>query len=261
MSEIAIQDRPVPTGAVTRAGEQSQAVLTMIDRAARDPSVDVTKMQALLDMQERVMRRHAEVEFTEAYSRLSSGLPRIKKNGALEYPINKNDPDGPKRKIANFARWEDIDAVIRPLLVAEGFSLSFESAQRPGDGGGLLVTGHLNHVGGHRQSATIPLPLDSSGGKNNLQGYGSTFTYGKRYTATMLLNLIFEGEDDDGKRGGDEFINSVQAAELRQLIEDGKVPLDGFLDYMGTRSIDEIQVADFPRAMNALRKRKPGPRQ
>jgi hypothetical protein len=263
MNDIAIQDSAPPAvqgGALARSNEQTANVLAMIDRAARDASVDVQKMQALLDMQERVMKRHAETEFTEAFARLSARLPRIKKNGTLEYPINKNDPDGPKRKIANFAKWEDIDAAIRPLLTAEGFSLSWESAPRAGEGGGLMVTGHLGHVGGHVRSATIPLPLDTSGGKNNLQGYGSTFRYGQRYTATMLLNFITEGEDDDGVRGADEFISDAQAAQIHAGVKALGRPLDAFLEYMGVRSVEEIQVSDFPRAMNALRPRQGAPR-
>jgi hypothetical protein len=59
--------------------------------------------------------------------------------------------------------------------------------------------------------------LDSSGGKNNIQGMGSSFSYGKRYTTTALLNIVTEGEDDDGARGGARFISEVQADELREL--------------------------------------------
>jgi hypothetical protein len=214
--------------------------------------VNVEKMNALLDMQERLIGRQALAEFNSGFARLQGRLPRIKKNGTLEYPVNKNDPDGPKRKIANFARWEDIMAEIGPLMQEDGFALTFESAPRTGEGGGLIVSGTLLHVAGHSRTASMPLPLDNSGGKNNLQGYGSTFKYGCRYTATMLLNIVTEGEDDDGVRGADEFLSAQQVKEIDALLVSSGANLGGFLDFMEVKSVEEIQVRDFAKAMNSL---------
>jgi hypothetical protein len=85
-----------------------------------------------------------------------------------------------------------------------------------------------------------------------VQGAGSTFSYGKRYTATMLLNLTFEGEDDDGQRGGMQFIDAVAVKQLSDLLMKTNSDLNAFLDFMGVRSIPEIQVRDYPRAINAV---------
>jgi hypothetical protein len=43
------------------------------------------------------------------------------------------------------------------------------------------------------------LQLDTGPGRNQNQAMGSTLSYGKRYTAEMLLNIVREGEDTDGK--------------------------------------------------------------
>ena len=232
--------------------EGGATFLAVIASAARDPAVNVEKMAALLDMQERVVAKRAEAEFNQALARLMKVLPRVKKNGVVEYPEDKNKPQGPKAKAFNFARWEDIDAAIRPLLDAEGFSLSFNSAPRTGDGGGIVVTGTLLHGGGHSRSASIPLALDASGGKNNLQAMGSTFSYGKRYTTTALLNLVFEGEDDDGVRGGMVFASPDQVAQIEALITETKTDRDAFLDYMEAGSVEGIQAKHVPKALNAL---------
>ena len=210
-------------------------------------------------MQDRLLGRQALTEGHQAVARWAARLPRIKKDGQLEYPVNKNDPDGPKRLIARFAKWEDIMAAVQPLLIEQGFALTFKAAPRTGDGGGLLVTGKLLHDAGHSEEASIPLPLDSSGGKNNLQGYGSTFSYGKRYTSTMLLNIVTEGEDDDGARGGVEYINDATAAQIGDTLAKRAIPLDPFLDLLGVRSLGEIEVRDLPRARNALKAWKPDP--
>lgn len=185
------------------AAPQDFSILAIISRAAADPNVNVEKMQALLGMQRDIRREEAEAEFNSAFVRLQRALPIITRKGTLEYPVNKNEPDGPKRKISTFARWEDIMREIQPILDNEGFALSFNTAPRQGDGGGLIVTGTLLHVAGHSRSACIPLPLDASGGKNNLQAYGSAFSYGCRYTARMLLNFVTTDEDDDGKAAGE----------------------------------------------------------
>ncbi len=118
---------------------------------------------------------------------------------------------------------------------------------------GVIVTGTLRHKAGHSETASIgPLPLDTSGGKNNLQGAGSTFSYGKRYTATMLLNLTFEGEDDDGVKGGTQLIDDESVKRLSDLIMETKSDFNRFLKFMEVDGLPEIEVKDFPKAVNML---------
>lgn len=234
--------------------DDAPSLLNIIAEASQNPAVDVGKLSALLELQERVLGKQAEAAFNQAFGRLIPKLPRIKKGGRVEYPKDKKNPDGPKEKAFNFARWEDIDEIIRPLLLEEGFTLSFNTSPRQGDGGGIVVTGTLLHSSGHTRSASIPLALDSSGGKNNIQGMGSTFSYGKRYTTTALLNLVFEGEDDDGKRGGMSFISDAQVAELRGLLDATKTGEARFLETLTSeaRNIEEVEARDFARLKNAL---------
>ncbi|HEV2301510.1 MAG TPA: ERF family protein [Stellaceae bacterium] len=242
---------------IARADPASPAaqMLSLIAKAASDPAVDVAKMQALLAMQKELIAEEARAAFNAAFARLAARLPRVRKSGEVSYPANKNNPEGPQKKAFAYARWEDIDAAIRPLLLDEGFSLSFDTAPHPG--GGAIVTGALLHAAGHEKCASIgPLPLDTSGGKNNLQGAGSTFSYGKRYTATMLLNLTFEGEDDDGRRGGAEFISAEEVKRLSDLLIETKSDLDRFLQFMGVAGLPNIEKRDYPRAVNALVSKK-----
>ena len=221
-----------------------QQVLTAIMSAASDPNVDVAKMRELLGLQKELMAMQAEQQFTEAFQRLSRDLPRIKKNGSVEYK---------GKEAFRFATWDAIDAVIRPLLEREGFILSFDSSQRQGEGGGAVVTGTLSHVGGHRRSASIPLALDGSGGKNSIQGMGSTISYGKRYCATMLLNLV-TAEDDDGHKGGMTFIDEAQEIDLRNLLTLTKTDESRFLSTMCSEVhvLNEVEERDFTRLKNAL---------
>lgn len=225
-------------GAVAAPVEQS-SILSAILALAKDPAVDVAKFEGLMALQERMEARQAEAQFNQAFARLALKLPRIKKDGTVEYADRK----GSAKPAFKFATFASIDDAIRPLLQEEGFSLSFNSAPRQGDGGGIVVTGTLLHVGGHSRVASIPLALDGSGGKNSIQGMGSTFSYGRRYTTVMLLNLVTE-DDDDGVRGGTKFITADQVAELEALLKEVGREEGPFLDRMfggAVRSFEEIE--------------------
>lgn len=232
------------------------SLLGFVAMAVKDPTIDVAKLQALLTMQREILADEARTQFNQAMNRLQMRLPRIKKNGVVEYPVDKNKPDGPKREAFKFAKWEDVDAGIRKLLNEEGFSISFNTAPRVGDGGGLTVTGELLHTAGHVKTASMTLPLDTSGGKSNLQGYASSASFGSRYVTKWLLNLVFEGDDDDGVAGGKSYINTEMKQRITTLIREAKADLEKFLIFARAQSVDEILVEDYARVVNMLEKKK-----
>lgn len=170
----------------TAVADYGNGLLEVIARAARDPSVDIDKMERLIAMQERVQIRDAEVAFADAFATMQPNLPAIGKNGQI---VHKG------QIISEFAEWEDINKAITPVLSEHGFSLSFKPETTNGT---IAVKGILRHRLGHKEDATLPLPTDTSGAKNAVQSVGSTLSYGKRYVATLLLNITTEGEDDDG---------------------------------------------------------------
>lgn len=263
MSEVAVRRARPPATVPTQAPvplPTDGGILGMIAAAAVRPDFDPENLRALIQMKREVEADDAAREFNAAFVRLQSALPRVKRNGSLSYPKNKNDPDGPQKKIASFARWEDIDAAIRPLLEGEGFALSFRTQPRPNEGGGLIVTCVLMHVAGHSTETSIPVPLDTSGGKNNIQGYGSALSYGKRYTTCAALNIITEGEDEDGKiiaappTDADE-ISETQALEIEALLIKTKVPRAEFMAHYGIDSLLKMTNAQSAEALRRLRAR------
>ena len=220
-------------------------MLAVIERVAANPDVDPAKMMALLELQERMMTRQAEINFNQALARLPA--MRVKKNGRVSLGQGKGSYP--------FARWEDIDTIIRPLLSEEGFTLGFTSADRQGDGGGLVVTGTLRHRDGHSICASMGLPLDTGPGRNNLQAKGSSLSYGKRYCAEMLLNIVREGDDNDGA-GADEMIGDEECQKLSVALTETKSDLTAFLQWMGVAAIPEIRQRDLTRAWNMLNQKK-----
>lgn len=220
--------------------------LEIIQRAARDPNVDVAKMHGLLDVQERMMAKQAEINFNADFHQLQSELPRITKNAEIRH---KGD------LIATYATYETVDEVVRPLLVKYNFSLRFNTKSQ---GNTIIVTGTLSHRDGHSITDEIPLGIDASGAKNNVQGVGSTIAYGKRYLVGMMLNLVFEGEDDDGQKAGYVPITDEQAAHIKSRLQSLNADVKGFLNYMSAASVDQIAAKDYDKAIIALNRKAEG---
>ena len=218
--------------------------LAVISKAASDPNTDVAKMHGLLDVQERMMNKQAEIDFNADFSRLQSDLPRITKDSKITHS---------GKLISTYATYDKIDTVIRPLLIKHGFGLRFNSEPEP-SGKGVIITATLSHRGGHSIVDRIPLGYDTSGAKNNVQGVGSTIAYGKRYLVGMLLNLVFEGEDDDGAKSGYQPLTDQQSTIIKDLIRETGTDTQRFLATMvsGANSVDEIGMIDFNRVHNAL---------
>lgn len=218
--------------------------LSIIERVALDPRVDVEKLERLLAMKERVLADQRRVAFVEAMSRLAPTMPEIDKNGRVTFE-GKGDKPGMDRR---YARLEDIDRAIRPLYSKEGFSLSWNT--QPGENGKIRVIGTLSHSGGHFEQRQLDLPHDSSGAKNPIQAVGSTVSYGKRMITTMFFNLIARDEDTDGNN-----LNTItddQVKDLQAAMDELKMNKQRFLLFMGVGAVNDILARDWGKAMNAV---------
>lgn len=183
-------------------------VLQVIARAAADPTVNMDKMERLIEMRAHELARSAKVEFASALVDMQSDLPSIgeRGNAAGRY---------------TYALWEDINKAIKPVLQKYGFALSF----RTDFSNGIGVTAVLSHRGGHEEATGIVLPADPSGNKNAVQAVASSVSYGKRYTAGALLNLTSYGEDDDAFATGEkpdpqqEWLDAIAACSTEAEVD------------------------------------------
>jgi hypothetical protein len=225
-------------------------VARIIAEAAADPRVDVAKMERLLDMQMRVLARASEESFNRALARLKARLPRIAKNGAIVLK------DGKTR--IPYENYEDIHDAIAPLMYEEGFTVSY-SSELVGNGSLIEVRATFRHADGHQDIGKAYLPLtDDSGAKNRVQGAGSILSYGKRYALCQYLDIVTEGEDDNGMQAGAKPIGEREQGEIRDLIADSEADEERFLAYMGVRSVEEILTRDYAKAIAALNQKRRG---
>lgn len=237
-----MENKTALTPVQAEPANQTQSVLALIARAATDPNINVDVMERMLAMQQQVMAKQAEVAFNQALATIQGQLPRISKDAKIVH-------NG--KTISTYSTYENIDNYIRPLLIEHGFSLRFNSEQAA-DGKAVIV-GTLAHAAGHSVTNKITLGIDSSGAKNNVQGMGSTIAYGKRYLVGMLLNLVFEGEDDDGQKGGSKPVTDAQAAEIKKLLEDSGADTVKFLAYVGAPNVDAMDASMYAPAVAMLR--------
>jgi hypothetical protein len=227
--------------------QYADSLLNVIASAARDPNVDIDKMERLIAMQERVQDRNAKAAYFAALAQMQPGLPVIAERGGIK------DRSGNVQ--STYALWEDVNEAIRPALAKHGFALSFRVKRTEAE---IIVTGILSHREGHSEETELSLPTDTSGSKNAVQAVGSSTSYGKRYTAYALLNITSTGEDDDGHRAGMapvEMISAGQCAELRRLIASAGTTEEAFCARVKAGTLPEIAADAFERVKGVLMRR------
>lgn len=255
------------------APAQADAFLAMIERAARDPAIDIDKMERMMQMRERELARRAREAFAEAFAQLIPELPSIDRNGAVtvysradrDYAAKNNGEYAPNAKPIQqtpYATLDDILIAINPVLSQFGFSVRFEHETIPaGDSFRIKTRAILTHRAGHSESAeTPPLQQDSSGSKNNVQGVGSSMKYGRRYALMAVLPIAShapQDRDDDGKAaGGPKPISEEQLDTLRHEIIDTDSDLPTFLEFFKVERLDDLPAAAFERAMKMLNEKR-----
>jgi len=249
MTAVQKIDQPANTVAA-----YSASLIDVIAQAARDPSVDIDKMERLIAMQERVQGREAQTSYYAALAEMQPNLPIIDERGGIK------DRSGAIQ--STYALWEDVNEAIRPTLSEHGFSLSFRVSRAEGE---IIVTGILAHRLGHREETTLALPTDTSGSKNAVQAVGSSTSYGKRYTAFALLNITTTGEDDDGNKAGAKIVHeAARDAPFPQGPAKNKTELKSMgralwkdVEASGDRDTLDIVVTDNAKLIEQLKSAMP----
>lgn len=235
--------------AISQPVSEAAALMEVITKASRDPTVDVEKLERLMAMYERVTAAAAKAAFDAALSEMQPKLPAVDKRGTIT--INdKND----KNKVIQstpYALFEDINKAVTPIMAEHGFAMSFRTSTAPD--GKLIVTAILSHRAGHREETSLPLMHDSTGSKNSVQAVGSSVSYGKRYTMCALLNINTQGEDTDGYHGSfADVITQAQVNELADIVKQTRANLPKFLAYLGVGALYDIPANRFHEAKTAL---------
>ena len=215
--------------------------------------VDPETVGKMVDLYERVHAIQAEQAFNESMAVLqeymdahpipSRGRNKVTKAGAtVPYPY-----------------LEDIQRGLRLPCRANGFSYTFDTET---SGKAFVVVTRVHHVMGLTRETRTTLPLDESGSKNQVQGVGSTESYGMRYGLLKAFGLTRYLHDDDGGGGPGEApatISDEQEATLKEwqskLTDSRRKRFSD--DYMGSRgwtSLSEIPASEYDTVLADIRR-------
>lgn len=237
---IAIQEERAPAQVVA---SESSAIISMIERAARDPSVDVDKFERLMAMSERVQAAAAKKSFNAAVTAAKGEIG----------PIMRTATGHNEKKYADFSAYA---RAVDPVLARHGLGYRFRTEQTDR----INVTCVLFHEAGHSEDNTLSGPPDNSGNKNAIQSIGSTLTYLQRYSLIQSLGLASE-KDDDGKAASGKPVDETpvteeQANAIRKALEFADADEGKFLAYIKVGAVEDILAAKFDTVMALIRQRK-----
>ncbi len=187
------------------------------ERLARDPSVDVDKLERLLQMHERMQMRFSLEQFNAAMSAAQTEMRPV-----------ATDANNPQTR-SRYASYEALDASVRPIYTRHGFGLSFNTGDCPlPEHVRVLCT--VSHRAGHSEPYHIDMPADGKGAKGGdvmtrTHATGAAVSYGMRYLLKMIFNVAVGEGDDDGNgaaakgkpqaeapKGYDNWLADLQAA-------------------------------------------------
>lgn len=187
--------------------DYGNSLLEVISKAARDPSVDIDKMERLIAMQERIQARSAEMAFNKAMNLAQSEMRPIAANAS-----------NPQTK-SRYATYDKLDRVLRPIYTEHGFSLSFDEADSPKPEH-VRVVCYVAHNEGHTRTYHRDMPADGKGAKGGdvmtkTHAAGAAGSYGARYLLKGIWNVAVGEDDDDG--------NGREPAPAPELVADNDV--------------------------------------
>jgi hypothetical protein len=203
---------------VPAVAQSEQSLLQAIVRAAADPATDLSKIERLYALHERMVKNDAETAFNAALARAQALMPTVARKASNTQTDSK------------YAKLEAIVEAISPIYTAEGFALSFDTADAP-KAGDIRIVSILSHAAGHSRQYHIDMPPDEAGIKGNvnktrLHATGSTNSYARRYLICMIFNVATM-DDNDGNRDKKvmpdkalaDWLAAVEMAESMEQVE------------------------------------------
>ena len=224
--------------------KQNDSMIALVDKVVNDPNIDASKLEKLLDMQERIFDKNAEIAFNDEMAKVQSELK----------PIIKESENA-----QTMSRYSKLDAIVKygsPVWTKYGFALSFGTDKSSLDNH-IGITCIVSHSQGFSRNYRWDLPLDDAGikgskNKTAIHASGSTVSYGRRYLTCMIFNIVTQDDDDGNAANSAILINEQQAVDLQSLIDSkgfDKQKVAGILNRISSQykasSLSKIKVDDY----------------
>jgi hypothetical protein len=235
-----------PSSQVPAVSEIS-AVMHMIERAARDPAVDIDKLQRLMEMREKIEHQAAERAFNTSMKESQSEMRPV-----------AADAENPQTR-SRYATYAALDRALRPIYTRHGFALSFDEADSPKPEH-IRVLCYVTHDAGFTRTYRKDMPADGKGAKGGdvmtkTHATGAAASYGARYLLKGIFNVAV-GEDDRDGNVPIEPITEAQVAELVALADEVGADKARFCRHFKIDSFAAIRADKFQAAVSALNSKR-----
>lgn len=171
---------------------------------------DLEKLKQLREIEREWSADQAKQAFNAAFAAF--------KAEAVKLIRTKPITDGPL-KGKKHVELGEVVRIATPALSQHGLSISWKLTRDEKEW--MEVTCILRHIKGHSESVSMGGAPDAGPGRNAIQARGSAKTYLERYTATAILGLAPE-DDNDGRGAPTEqtdYMEEGAAADFMSAIE------------------------------------------
>lgn len=181
--------------------QQNASLMTVIERLASNPGVDIDKLQKLLEMQERWEVNKDKAAMSVALAEFKKSPPQIIKQrtanlGTFSY---------------SYADLENITSAIISALAEYGVTHSWRIAEANGV---ISVTCVLRLGMYETEGVTLSAEPDKSGSKNAIQAKASTISYLEKYTLLAATGMAAGMPDTDGNGAGPKMDQELHDGHL-----------------------------------------------
>lgn len=160
---------------------------------------------------------------------------------------------------SRYAALDDVVQVVRPALNKHGIAYFHQIITD--ERGSVMRTVLFHGISETQVHCDVPLIVD----RNNMQGFKSATTYAKRIGVESLTGIAPQ-DDDDGNAAAKAppviaepvrvpNINADQFIELSDLIEQTGSDPAKLAQWLGAKTLEELNVQQWDRAMAQLRKK------
>jgi len=199
---------------------------------------DIAALEKVIELHNSQQDREAHREFESAFVVMQGDLPKV----AATRHNNQTNSD--------FAKLEDIDKVVKPILKEHGFATRYQTHQND-EKGLVTATCILSYKNGHSERNSVSMPVDDKGikgtvNKTQTHGTASALSYAKRYAKCGVLDIAI-GDDDGNAAGGEPRITSEQQSILLTLLQGvpESVSIEFYKSYPEVKAVPLSSFASF----------------
>lgn len=202
---------------------------------------NVAAVEHLVTLYERMQDREAERAFNKAFVSLQAEIPPITAKSVI-----------PNR--GKYEKFEDVMAVVGPLLVKHGFTVSFTNDFKDNR---IIETCKLAHCGGYSQTNSFAVRVGRA--DTETQADCKAATTAKRNALLNALNIVIRQdcltEESDPRMEGST-ITAEQADELERRVAETNSDAKAFLKLAGATTYREIMSGKYAMLDGLLAKKE-----